>query len=710
MRPLLALARAAGIDAEYTSWRGVQTTSSDEALLHALRALGPGLGFHIDRIEDASIALVARERARWSEAVPPVVVGWDGDVVVPMSVPAETDGDWEIEITTESGRVVRANGRLFALAADSHAWPGGVVHCVRTARIGLDGELGYHDVRWRVAGQQGTALAIAAPMRAWGGPGQGTRRWGVFAPVYGLASEDTGSAGDLSTLRRLFEAVARRGGSYVATLPVLAAFLDEPCAISPYSPASRLYWNELYLDLGALAADVGVTAPLAPTPAPGERIASPADAGRAALPEGVRRSIDYRAQYRWRRDALDAIAARMLSDPARRAALDAWALEANVYDYAVFRAIGEQQHAGWRAWPAQFRDHLREATSRHDAIGLGADRSRIGAHVVAQWAMQQQLSSLDGEVGLYLDLPVGVSCDAYEVWRHRELFLLEMSAGAPPDPLFLGGQDWGLPPLAPDALRRSRYRYFIDCVRHHMRVAKMLRIDHVMGLFRLYCVPSGMPATDGVYLRYHPDELLAILTLESTRARCAIVGEDLGTVPEGVRPAMGRHGMFRLHVGQWAFPIQPGDQVAASPPGSVACLNTHDTATFAGWWNGADIDDRHDLGLTTDDQEAAERVERASSKQAVLAAVGVPDPAMTDVERAMVGATANLAAGPAEVVLVTLDDLALELVPHNVPGTTYERPNWQHRVVGWADALDDKHARLPARAAIDAVVTARPKK
>ncbi|HEV7559682.1 MAG TPA: 4-alpha-glucanotransferase, partial [Kofleriaceae bacterium] len=356
MSALLALARAAGIDAEYTSWRGVQTTSSDEALLHALRALGPALGFHIDRIEDAGIALVARERARWGEVVPPVVVGWDGDVVVPMSMPAETDGDWEIEITTESGRVVRAHGRLFALAAASHAWPGGVVHCVRTATIRLEGELGYHDVRWRVAGQQGTAFAIAAPMHAWGGPGQGTRRWGVFAPVYGLASEDTGSAGDLSTLRRVFEAVARRGGSYVATLPVLAAFLDEPCAISPYSPASRLYWNELYLDLGALAADVGVTAPLAPMPAPGDR-------------------IDYRAQYRWRRDALDAIAARMLADPARRAALDAWALEANVYDYAVFRAIGEQQHAGWRAWPAPFRDGLHEATSRHDAIGLGADRS-----------------------------------------------------------------------------------------------------------------------------------------------------------------------------------------------------------------------------------------------------------------------------------------------------------------------------------------------
>src|SRR5262249_35799846 len=154
--------------------------------------------------------------------------------------------------------------------------------------------------------------------RAWGGPGEGARRWGVFAPVYGLASAHTGVAGDLSTLRRVFELVALRGGSYVATLPVLAAFLDEPCAISPDSPASRLYWNELYLDFDKLAAEVGVPPPTPP---------------RSLVATDT---IDYRGQYRWRREALDALSTRLLSDPARRAALDAWAMEAGVYDYAVF--------------------------------------------------------------------------------------------------------------------------------------------------------------------------------------------------------------------------------------------------------------------------------------------------------------------------------------------------------------------------------------
>ncbi len=691
MSSLRELAKAAGLDADYLSWRGQPASASDESVFAMLRALAPDLGIVLDRPEDAPGAIAMIERERWAEIVPPVVIGWDGAIVVPFSVPAEFDDDWEVEVTTEAGRVIRAHGRLFELPADSHAWPGGVVHCVRRATIFLEGENGYHRARWNTAGGQGEALAISAPDKAWGGPGAGKRRWGVFAPVFGLASRSTGEAGDLSSLRQLFEQVHRRGGRYVATLPLLAAFLDEPCMFSPYSPASRLYWNELYLDLAALGAKVGLAPPVAPPIVAGAR-------------------IDYRSQYHWRRHLLDPIAERLIADPGHAQTIDAWAQAHGAYDYAAFRAIGEQRRTGWGEWPVSWRDGVPVIETRADAIALGADGARVTTHVVAQWAMQQQLEALTGgPVGLYLDLPVGVNCDAYEVWRHRQLFLTNLAAGAPPDGLFLGGQNWGLPPLSPIALRRDRYRYFIRCVRHHMKVAGMLRIDHVMGLFRLYCVPAGRPATDGVYLRYPHDELLAILTLESSRARCALVGEDLGTVPANVRPAMTRHGLFRLHVGQWYLPARVGAAPMPSPPESVASLNTHDTATFAGWWRGADIDDRRDLGLITAAQDAAERVERDRSRTALLAftQAQLDQDHLTEVERAMVGATADLAVGPAEVVLVALDDLVLDPFPHNVPGTTSERPNWQRRVDRWADGLDEHRASPAAAAAITAVITAR---
>jgi 4-alpha-glucanotransferase len=689
MTPLRELARRAGLDPDYTSWRGEPTGSSDEALLAVLRALEPELGVHL--ADGPERALAELERLQWTEHVPPIVIGWDGALVVPFAVPAELDQAWELEIATEAGRTVRAHGRLYDLPADSHAWPGGVVHCIRRTRVSLDGELGYHRVSWRLGDAHGEAFAIVAPTRAFGAPGAGPRRWGVFAPVYGLASTETGQAGDLGTLRRLFEQVGARGGRLVATLPILAAFLDEPCAFSPYSPASRLYWNELYLDLAALAAEVGLPPPAAPPIVPGTR-------------------IDYREQYRWRRAALDPIAERLhaLHGPA----IDAWATDTGAYDYAAFRALGETAHAGWRAWQAPWRDAAPYVANRAEAHALGVAMPNLTTHVVAQWAMQRQLEALGtGPVALYLDLPVGVNIDAYEVWRNRSLFLTDLAAGAPPDPLFLGGQNWGLPPLSPIALRRDHYRYVIRCVRHHMKVAGMLRIDHVMGLFRLYCVPEGLPATDGVYIRYAADELLAILTLESQRARCALVGEDLGTVPEAVRPAMARHGLFRIHVGQWFFPGHVGDGTSPAPAESIAALNTHDTATFAGWWRGADIDDRHDLKLITDEQDARERVERDAARRALLAYLAPPrfaaNDTLTDVERAMAGATADLAHGPAEVVLVALDDLVLDPQPHNVPGTTTERPNWQRRVQAWADALDPERAAPAAAATIDAVSAAR---
>jgi 4-alpha-glucanotransferase len=262
-----------------------------------------------------------------------------------------------------------------------------------------------------------------------------------------------------------------------------------------------------------------------------------------------------------------------------------------------------------------------------------------------------------------------------------------------------------LPPVSPIAMRRDHYRYVIRSIRHHMKVSGMLRIDHVMGLFRLYVIPEGRPATDGVYVRYQAEEMLAILALESQRSKCALVGEDLGTVPDGVRPAMARHGLFRIHVGQWFMPQRAGEAPGPAPADSIASLNTHDTATFAGWWRGADIDDKLDLKLIDASQDAKERVERADQRTALLAfaKADVANDHLTEVERAMVAATTDLALGNAEVVLIALDDLALETVPHNVPGTVDERPNWQRRVQQWATALDETGS--PAAAATIAAVS-----
>jgi 4-alpha-glucanotransferase len=385
-----------------------------------------------------------------------------------------------------------------------------------------------------------------------------------------------------------------------------------------------------------------------------------------------------------------------------------WAEGQGVVDYAVFRALGEARRTSWPSWEAPWRDGSVRITRLADVpVGDGGvDLARVHTHLYAQWAMDHQLAELGaGKVQLYLDLPVGVNADAYEVWRDRELFLLGASTGAPPDSLFLGGQSWGLPPLHPEVVRRRGYQYVIDCVRHHMRHAGMLRVDHVMGLFRLFAVPAGFGATEGVYLRYQADELMAILTLESNRHRCALVGEDLGTVPDQVRPAMARHGLARLHVGQFSMPGAVGQPTIAAVPEAIASLNTHDTPTFGGWWRGTDIDDRRALGLITDAQVVTERAERAASKAALVAFVDrgkLAPTSLPDEARAALGATVDLARGPAEVVLVNLEDLWLEPSPQNVPGTSDERPNWRRPFA------QDPLAAGADLSVLDAVAAVRP--
>ena len=695
---LESLARRAGVSRHYRSWRGEPVEAPVESLVAILRALGAEL----TGPGDAAAADAAWERAWWQAGAPPVVVAWDGAApVLGLRVPADVDGDWEVEVVLESGRRERAGGRLFHLPASDHAYPGGAVWCVRSATLPGAGELGYHTVAWRVNGRSGEATVIAAPSSGFGRPDEVPRRWGVFAPTYALRGERAGGAGDLGELGRLAELVGARGGHYVATLPILAQFLDEPFQPSPYGPASRLAWNELYLDLAAAPG-------LDQAPVAQNLLASPTiaveRAALAALP-----LVDYRRQYAWRRQVIDAISRAAWGTPALRAELERFAAQGDIADYAVFRAVGEATRTVWPRWSEPWREAAPVELAAVTAIrGDGYDPAAACAHVYAQWAMTRQLAALRaGPVGVYLDLPVGVSRDAYDVWRHRASFVLDASTGAPPDGLFLGGQDWGLPPLHPERARAGGWRYLRRVIAHHMSAATMLRIDHVMGLHRLYWVPAGASARHGVYVRYPADELYAIFCLESQRHRCAIAGEDLGTVPDEVRPALKRHGIAGLYVGQFAMPGRAGERMADPGAEQVASLDTHDTPTFAGFWHGDDIDDRVDLGLITADQAVDERRWRGEVRTALLAAAGQPatdDPGDQACATAMAACTRQLAASPAYVVLVTAEDLWLERRPQNVPGTSDERPNWRRP---WARTLDDLAADPSPLALLDDVARLR---
>jgi 4-alpha-glucanotransferase len=278
---------------------------------------------------------------------------------------------------------------------------------------------------------------------------------------------------------------------------------------------------------------------------------------------------------------------------------------------------------------------------------------------------------------------VGVNRDGYDVWRERQVFALEASGGAPPDAFFTLGQNWGFPPLHPEGLRREGYRYYIQCLRHHLRHAKLLRIDHVMGLHRAYWVPAGFDAHQGVYVRYPAEEFYAVLNLESHRHQAQIVGENLGTVPPHINLALERHGVRGMHVGQFGVRADTRAACETPPRTAVASLNTHDTATFAGFISGADIDDRVALGLATQSDSSAEHAARGVQRNALAAYLlraGDASAVSSATPQAMLEAWLGfLARSDVELLLVNLEDLWLEAAPQNVPGTWQERPNWMRK-------------------------------
>jgi 4-alpha-glucanotransferase len=347
-----------------------------------------------------------------------------------------------------------------------------------------------------------------------------------------------------------------------------------------------------------------------------------------------------------------------------------------VSDYARFRAVQERQRRGWVVWPEGPRDGL--------IAPADFDSERQQYHVYVQWLLRQQLDRLaqrsrDVGAGLYLDFPLGVHPDSYDTWRERDSFANGIAVGAPPDVFFTGGQNWGFPPQNPNTIRENGYAYFREALQNHMKYAGAVRIDHVMGLMRLFWIPHGMGAQDGIYVRYAADELYAILSLESHRAGCLVVGEDLGTVPDSVREAMTRHDFLRMHVAQFEMSPDAQQAVAPAPAASMASVNTHDTVLYGGFWEGRDIEIMRLLELISDDEAGERRAERAQLNRSLSNFLerSVERGGERSALSALRAMLQHLAAGPAQVLMVTLEDLWLEREPQNVPGTGDDWQNWR---------------------------------
>jgi 4-alpha-glucanotransferase len=534
---------------------------------------------------------------------------------------------------------------------------------------------GYHGFTVEGGTHPATATVVVAPRCP-----RPPRGWGAFAPLTAVRSETNWGVGTYPELAELCRWVGRAGGRFVGTLPLFPTFLDHPVEPSPYLPVTRLGWSELFID--PVAVPEATTSPEARA-----LLDSSATIARVATLRAAA-TVDYGAVMACLRTVLEPMAHSVFASPSpRRRALVAFAsLRPELVAYARFRSAHERG-ADWSG--------VRPQPSRPGSDDLDALDDGARYHLYVQWVAHAQLEAAEGH--LYLDAPVGVHPDGFDAWWEAGSFVEGMEGGAPPDEFFAGGQTWGFRPLHPRRVRQDGYRYPIACLRQVMQAASMVRIDHVMGLHRLYWVPEGDAADHGVYVRYHLDEMQAVVALEAHRSGTAVVGEDLGTVPDLVRESMATSGMLRSWVLE--FEVSPDDPLPDPPEACLASVGTHDLPRFASFWDGSDIDGLVARGAQSERWAAPERARRRSWREALTgrdtsagatapgAAAGdaVGGPPAGEAASALRACLGHLAASAARVTMIDLEDLWLEPGQVNRPGAGPGAGNWLGR---WSRSLD----------------------
>ena len=545
------------------------------------------------------------------------------------------------------------------------------------------------------------ALARVAPVRCFGGRAGHPRVFGPAVQLYALRSRRNWGIGDFTDLATLVQLAAAQGADLVGVNPLHALFASDPEASSPYSPSNRRMLNALYVDVEAVPefAECEAARARVATPAFREQLA---DLRTAPL-------VRYAGVASLKFDVLAMLYRRFRDHHLSRSTARARAFREfqtsggnDLEKHAVFEALHEtlsaaDPRATPASWPAPFRD----PGSPEVAAFTHGHRERVEFFEYLQWQAQGQLAAVAERaratgmaVGLYRDLAVGVNGAGSEAWQDAPLFAHAMHIGAPPDEFNQKGQDWGLPPWIPQRLAQAHFDSWTAVLRANMRCAGALRIDHVMGLARLFWIPAGTPADRGAYVHYPFDDLLAILARESQRAECLVVGEDLGTVPDAVREAMARFGILSYRVllferrSDGSF-VPPADY----PANALATFSTHDLPTLKGFLEETDLRARDTLALfpTPQVRESQYALRHADHKRLRAAfrdahllgerAVG-DEPSAPHFDDALVRAVhAYLARTPSRLMTFQLEDVFGASEQVNLPTTTGERyPNWRRKL------------------------------
>ncbi|MCX4400712.1 4-alpha-glucanotransferase [Streptomyces sp. NBC_01764] len=648
--PLARLAALHGVATSYSPSPDRTVAATDSAVVAALAALGVDAS-----TPDAVRAALATQEAETRERLLPLtVVCWGGSPPAALAgLPAGT----RLRITTEQGETRAAAEQL----------PPGVHTLHATAPDGRTAE----------------AHLVAAPARLPAPPG---RTYGLLVQLYSLLSRRSWGMGDLGDLAELTAWSGRAlGAGFVQVNPLHAAVPGAPTDPSPYRPSSRRFPDPVHLRVEDIP-----EFPHVDDPDRVRALSERAERLRASvLHKGA--LIDRDAVWELKREALELVREVPLGPGRRAAYVDFLAEEGEALeDHATWCALAEVYGPEWQRWPVGLRDPRSPATAR----ARGELMDRVDFHSRLAWLTDAQLATAQRSardagmaVGLVHDLAVGVHPGGADAWAQQEYFAAGMSVGAPPDAFNARGQDWGLPPWRPDRLAASGYAPYRHLLRALFRHAGALRIDHVMGLFRLWWVPQGQPPTEGTYVRYDAEAMLAILTLEASRAGALVIGEDLGTVEPGVRETLHERGVLGTSV-LWFERDWDGDGKPLPPerwrPDCLATATTHDLPPTASRLTGDHVELRDRLGLLTGSLEDERTAATADTGEwlALLARLGLlhgaSDAGSAVSEEAEIQAVHRfLLRTPARMIGVWLPDTVGDRRPQNLPGTWDQYPNWR---------------------------------
>jgi 4-alpha-glucanotransferase len=670
------LARRAGIAVEWTNASNAAATVAVPVLRRILAALGLPAETP-QQIVESGERLAADEALRVNAPLVTAMVDEPielGDTGMPTSAAAS--------LVTESG--ARRDVRLVRIGARS--------------RLSGISEPGYHTLHLR---DRVVTLAVA-PKRCFTPEdiGGDARLWGTAVQLYGLRHAGDGGIGSTAGLSALASGAAKYGADAIALSPTHAMFTADAGRYRPYSPSSRLFLNPLHADPATVFGHERVAAAIGDL-ALTERLESFENADlidwsacAAAKLTILRRLFDGMSEQEAASSGDEALS---FANFQRRGG-------ELLEQYAVFEALHAARLAAnppcwnWRQWPAAWQD----PQSTEVRAFAAANSREIFFHMFLQWIADRSLAAAQAHaktagmrIGLIADLAVGTDVGGSDGWARRRDLVVGLTVGAPADAFSRHGQNWALTTFSPRALVAEGFAPMIAMLRAAFRNAGGVRIDHAMWLRRLWLIPEGVSATEGAYLSYPFEDLVRLIKLESFRHRAVVIGEDLGTVPEGFREALtaaGVAGMRVLWFERDGHSFRPPQWWS---PHAVATTTTHDLPTVAGWWRGADIDTRAQLGLLEPNGGAeAQKEERARDRELLWAAfrdAGVaadPDPP-ADTNEVVDAAVNFIAATPSELAVVPLEDmLALPDQP-NLPGTVDEHPNWCRRYPGDAGALFD---------------------